>query len=173
MPSALRIQTSSPSSSGIRRGNLIDSSCLPAGLPWAFLSSAISCDDLHQVHKSSENPKQIRMVSVLVIYCCLTNTPKLNGFKQPPFYLPLTLICGLGSAGLACDCIQLEGQLDAGSAGLLARLGIFAHVVSEPLPVHVNSLFCPLCAPSSSMTGLLASRLKAPKSTKAVAFRHW
>lgn len=96
-----------------------------------ILFSAIPCNDLHQLLKPSEHPTQTRIVSVLVIYCCLTNTLKLSGLKQQPFYLPMILICRLGSAGLAshhsCDCIQLAGQLGAGLswvAGIAGHLSL-------------------------------------------------
>lgn len=92
--------------------------CLPAAILCAFLLSVPSCDDLDQLLKSSEQPKQTRMISVLVTSCFLTNALKLSGLKQPLFYLSMIIMCRRGSPVLAgahsCDCIWFEAQLGAG-----------------------------------------------------------
>lgn len=88
--------------------------------------------------KSSEHPEQTRLVSALVIYCCLTNTLLFSGLKEQPFYLLMILIGGLGSAGLAidhfCSCIQLAGQL---GAGLIGAAGM-ARTLSLPMWSRVS-----------------------------------
>jgi hypothetical protein len=116
---------------------------------------------LYQLCEPSEHPKQTRIVSVLVIYCCLTNTLKLSGLRKQPFYLLMILTCGLGSHGLPVIILWLHWV--GRSVGSWAQLEFWngwasysAHLISSlPCPMQ-KTHFISSCTVDGIMTRLVA-----------------